>query len=171
MSPIVADRSRHAFPLKSFFVGVVVMVGKVESSSTLPIIQIVCRRPFQTRAPIKIFRCRHGRKGRESRIKFNSSNQLRLCAGDRPRQRFKSFHMSGHDADWLPIKIAHRRRPLQIIWKPGFKFNLSDHSDSEPQTVPDNVLRVSICQGHNAELLPIVITDGRHRYRSYGNQA
>ena len=42
MSPIVADRPRHTFPLKSFFVGVVVMFGKVETSSSLSIIQIVC---------------------------------------------------------------------------------------------------------------------------------
>ena len=48
MSPIVADRPRYAFPLKSFFVGVVVMVGKIEWSSTLPIIEIVCRRLPQT---------------------------------------------------------------------------------------------------------------------------
>ena len=45
MSPNVASRPRHAFLLKSFLVGVVVVVGKVESSSTLPIIQIACYRP------------------------------------------------------------------------------------------------------------------------------
>ena len=47
MSAIAADHPRHTFPLKSSFVGVVVMVGKVESSSTLPITKIVgddCRR-------------------------------------------------------------------------------------------------------------------------------
>ena len=32
MSPIVANRPRYVFPLKSFSVGVVVMVGKVESN-------------------------------------------------------------------------------------------------------------------------------------------
>ena len=32
MSAIVADRPRHAFPLKSVFVGVVVTVGKVEQT-------------------------------------------------------------------------------------------------------------------------------------------
>ena len=48
MSAIAADRPRHTFQLKSFFVGVVVMVGKVESSSTIPITQIVGRQPLQT---------------------------------------------------------------------------------------------------------------------------
>ena len=43
MSAIAADHPRHTFPLKSsFFVGVVVMVGKVESSSTLQIIRVEC---------------------------------------------------------------------------------------------------------------------------------
>ena len=48
MSAIVADRLIHTFPLKSFFVSVVIVVGKVESSSTLPITQIVGRRPSET---------------------------------------------------------------------------------------------------------------------------
>ena len=71
MWPIVPAHARHAFQLKSFFVGVVVMVGKVE---TLPIIQIVCRRPPQIQVPIKIFLCGRSRNGQESRIKFNSSD-------------------------------------------------------------------------------------------------
>ena len=53
MSAIAADRPRHTFLLKSFFVGVVVMVGKVKATSALPITQIVGRRPSQT--PCRVF--------------------------------------------------------------------------------------------------------------------
>ena len=33
-----------------------------------------CRRPSETRVPIKIFLCKHGHNGQKSRIKFNSSD-------------------------------------------------------------------------------------------------
>ena len=52
MSPIAADHTRQAFPLKSVVVGEIVMVGKVEPSSTLPITQIVRRRPSQTQCRV-----------------------------------------------------------------------------------------------------------------------
>ena len=52
MSPIAADHPRQAFPLKSVVVGEIVMVGKVEPSSTLPITPIVRRRPSQTQCRV-----------------------------------------------------------------------------------------------------------------------
>ena len=52
MSPIAADHPRQAFPLKSVVVGEIVMVGKVEPSSTLPITQIVRHRPSQTQCGV-----------------------------------------------------------------------------------------------------------------------
>ena len=48
MSLIATDHPRQAFPLKSVVVDEIVMVGKVEPSSSLPITQIVRRRPSQT---------------------------------------------------------------------------------------------------------------------------
>ena len=52
MSPIAADHPRQAFPLKSVVVGEIVMVGKVEPSSTLPITQIVRLRPSQAQCRV-----------------------------------------------------------------------------------------------------------------------
>ena len=52
MSPIAADHPRQASPLKSVVVGEIVMVGKVEPSSTLPITQIVRRRPLKTQCRV-----------------------------------------------------------------------------------------------------------------------
>ena len=57
MSPIAADHPRQTFPLKSVVVGEIAMVGKVEPSSTLPITQIVRRRPSQTRDSLELNVC------------------------------------------------------------------------------------------------------------------
>ena len=52
MSPIATDHPRQVFSLKSVVVGEIVMVGKVEPSSTLPITQIVRCRLSQTQCRV-----------------------------------------------------------------------------------------------------------------------
>ena len=65
---------------------------------------------------------RRGRNGRENRIKFNSSDHWDRVSQTAPDNVLCVSICQGHDADWLPIEIADRRRPLQIKWKPDRNF-------------------------------------------------
>ena len=91
------------------------LIGRVSHNSVSPI----GHRSSQIRVFIKNCLSQKCRNDQESRTKRN-----RPCAADRLRRRDKCFHMSTtcprRGADLSAIVFQTDRRPLQIIWKPGF---------------------------------------------------
>ena len=71
--------------------------------------------------PIKIFLCRRGPNGRESRIKFNSSDHSDRAARRRPSDNVLSLTI---DADSITDLVGNCRRSLRPIQTDATSLNI-----------------------------------------------